>query len=138
MAVKKKVAPRVEEESLKVSSVKRRVPVLTIISTTFYITWIVIGILVMLLMFANFKQGAFDGVFAPRPSPQAVPDAPTETDIPGIGKVNISCVQQNLSSDAIQKIVTTGDSSQLTEDEKKALDQCISEKEVAPTPSPAG
>ncbi len=106
-----------------------------LLSTIFYIIWILIGLFMLLFIYGNFKQGAFRGLLkaAPTAQPQQM-QAPTETAIPGIGKVNIDCVQKSLTPQEIQKVVQTGDSSKLTADEKAKLDPCIVQKEEA-TPS---
>ncbi len=106
-----------------------------VFSVFFYFIWILIGLFVLLFIYANFKQGAFNGLFSPRPpQQQAQVQPPAETSLPGIGKVNIQCVQSSLSKEAIAKIVETGDASKLTADEKSKLDPCITQKEEA-TPS---
>ena len=106
-----------------------------VFSVFFYFIWILIGLFVLLFIYANFKQGAFSGLLNPRPpQQQAQVQPPTETALPGIGKVNISCVQSSLSQEVIAKIVEKGDASKLTADEKSKLEPCIIQKEEA-TPS---
>jgi hypothetical protein len=121
----------------KVSLPKMHVPLLTTISVVFYLIWIVVGLLILLLIFGNYRQGAFDGLFAPRPSAPAAAEQniPTETDLPGVGRVNITCVQDSLSAETIQKLVEAGNTSSLTADEKKQLDPCIIDAaEITPSP----
>ena len=109
-----------------------------VLSVFFYFIWILIGLLVLLFIYANFRQGAFNGLFSPRPPQQQTQvQPPTETDLPGIGKVNIQCIQDSLSKETIQKIVETGDASKLTDEEKGKLEPCITQKEEAsPSASP--
>ena len=103
----------------------------------FYVIWILIGIFFILFIIANFRQGTFRGLFSTPTTEQQQPvQAPTETTIPGIGKVNIACVQNALSSEAIQKILKEGNTSTLTEEEKTAFEPCIVEKETPSSPSP--
>ena len=100
----------------------------------FLIIWIPVGLFFVVFIYGNFRQGAFNALFAkPAPPPQAA-QAPTETTLPGIGKVNIACVQGALNSAAIQKIVTDGNTSKLTAEEKAKFEPCVVEKEDA-TPS---
>ena len=99
------------------------------LSVIFYIIWIVVGIALLLIIYGNFKQGAFKGLFsAPQPPPQV--ESPTETAIPGIGKVNIACVQSALTPESIQKILADGNASNLTADEKAKFEPCIVEAET--------
>ena len=121
----------------KVSLPKMRVSLLTTISVVFYLIWIVVGLLILLLIFGNYRQGAFDGLFAPRSSVPAAADQdiPTEIDLPGVGRVNITCVQDSLSAETIQKLDEAGNASSLTAEEKKQLDPCIIDTaETAPSP----
>lgn len=107
-----------------------------ILSVVFYIIWIVIGLLFLLFIWTNIRQGAFRGLFGgPAATAPGQVQTPTETVLPGVGKVNISCVQQALSAETIQKILQESSTSTLTDEEKAQLEPCIVEKEEA-TPSP--
>src|SRR3989344_7602716 len=107
------------------------------LSVIFYIIWIVVGIALLLIIYGNFKQGAFKGLFSPAPAPPAQTQAPAETTLPGIGNVNIACVQSALTTEAIQKIVKDGNTSNLTDEEKAKFEPCIMEAEQAtPEASP--
>lgn len=106
-----------------------------VFSVFFYFIWIIIGLFVLLFIYANARQGVFNGLFSPgQPQQQTQVQPPTETNLPGIGKVDIECIQNSLSKEAIAKIVEAGNTSKLTSDEKSKLDPCITEKEQA-TPS---
>lgn len=108
---------------------------LQILATLFFIIWILVGIFFLVFIYGNWRQGAFRGLLTkPQPVPQQQSQAPVETDLPGIGKVNIACVQNSLSTDAIQKLAQNGNTSTLTDDEKAKLEPCITQKEEA-TPS---
>ena len=67
-----------------------------------------VGIFFLWFIVANFRAGAFDQLIS-RPQPVSqTPDqsqTPAETTVPGIGKVNVACVQKNLSEDSIVKMV---------------------------------
>lgn len=104
----------------------------------FYLIWVLVGLYALLVVFANIRQGALKSLFAKPPSQETsqAPQAPVETTIPGIGKVNIECIQSSLTPDEIQKIVQTGDDSKLTAEEKAKLEPCIIEKAEA-TASPS-
>ncbi|OGD98373.1 hypothetical protein A3A49_01375 [Candidatus Curtissbacteria bacterium RIFCSPLOWO2_01_FULL_38_11b] len=107
------------------------------LAVIFYIIWIVVGIAMFLIIYGNFKQGAFRGLLSkPQPPPQQA-QAPTETTLPGIGKVNVACVQSALTTEAIQKILADGNTSKLTKEEKAKFEPCIVEAETAnPQASP--
>lgn len=108
------------------------------LSIVFYVIWILIGLFIIWFIFANFKLGAFDQLIGkPRASAQTQDQtqAPTETDVPGIGRVNIQCVQTNLQPDAIQKIVQDKSEKNLTDDEKKKLAECKVAGESTPAAS---
>jgi len=113
---------------------------LQFLATLFFAIWILVGIFFLIFIYGNWRQGAFRGLLAkPQPVPQQQSQAPAETDLPGVGKVNITCVQNSLSTDAIQKIVQSGNTSTLTDDEKAKLEPCIIQKEEASStasPSP--
>lgn len=103
----------------------------------FFIIWILIGLLILLFIWANIKQGAFDGLFRPRTQAPAQTQAPNEAKLPGIGTVNVECVQGSLTDEAIGKIVQEGDTSKLTDEEKGKLEPCIVQKEeTTPSASP--
>lgn len=114
------------------------VKLIKFLAVIYLLIWILIGILILIFIYGNFKQGAFNGLFSPRPPQQQTQvQPPAETDLPGIGKVNIQCIQDSLSKETIQKIVETGDASKLTDEEKGKLEPCIVEKEEAsPSASP--
>jgi hypothetical protein len=107
------------------------------LTTIFLLLWIFIGIFGSLVVIQSVKQGFLKGVFSSSvQTPASASQAPaqTEADLPGVGRVNIACVQQALSSDAIQKVLTAGNTDGLTDTEKTKLAPCI----VAPinaTPS---
>ncbi len=109
---------------------------LQILATLFFVIWILIGLFFLVFIYGNLRQGAFRGLFSSKQAQQqsSAASVPQETTIPGIGKVNISCVQNSLSSETIQKIVQTGNTSTLTDDEKAKLAPCIVAAEQA-TPS---
>ncbi len=109
------------------------------LAIVFYVIWIVIGLFILWFIFANFKLGAFDQLMGRvgQNSAQAVPQGqqPAETTVPGIGKVNIECVQTSLSEESILKMVKDKSSASLTDDEKAKLDKCIIEKDQGVTPA---
>lgn len=103
------------------------------LGTLFYFIWILVGLFFILFIIANIRQGIVQDLLKGKqtPPPQAQTQQPTEAPIPGIGKVNIECVQTALRVEAIQKIVQDGNTSKLTDDEKSKLEPCIVEKEQA-------
>lgn len=121
-------------EKIKVgeAKLKRANEILGII---FYAIWILVGLFFLLFIYGNIKQGALTGLFRPSKVQNEQAQPPTETTIPGVGKINIGCVQEALSTEAIQKILTSGNTSNLTDEERAKLEPCILEKEATPSPS---
>lgn len=108
-----------------------------VLATIFYVLWIAIGLFVALTIYSQIRQGVLSSMMAPASQAPQV-SAPAETNLPGVGTVNISCVQQALDSATIQKLVQAGDASTLTADEKAKLAPCITAAESpAPSTSPA-
>ena len=110
------------------------------LSLLFNIIWIIIGIFILIFIWANFKQGAFKGLLnqAPQQQAPAAAQAPTETDLPGVGKVNIECVQNSLSQETIQKLLTDGGTTNFTAEEKDKLAPCmVAGEEATPSESPS-
>ena len=149
MAVKRKLT-KIEDKSVKataqtskpillaVSSIRMTIAkiasfqmVSQLLSTVFYIIWILVGIFFLWFIVANFRVGAFDQLIS-RPQPVSHPpdqsQTPAETAVPGIGKVNVACVQKNLSEESIVKMVQEKSDKSLSDDEKKKLAECVLEK----------
>lgn len=139
----KKEQPKTEVAKTDVEQKKPKLSlkgVLLTLSTIFFVIWILIGSFVLVVIVQSVRQGAFAGLFsAPQSTPASVSaQAPSQTLIPGVGLVDVNCVKQALSSESIQKIVSEGNASSLTADEKAKLEPCILQKEAAsPNPSPA-
>lgn len=106
-----------------------------VLSTLFYIVWLVIGAFFLLVIWTQIKQGVLSSIVG-KPAAGQTPQVqtPTETDLPGVGRVNIACVQESLTQATIQKLVVEGNTSSLTAEEKSKLDPCIIE---AQSPSPS-
>lgn len=102
------------------------------LGTLFFLIWIFIGIFFMLLIYQSLRQGVLDGLFGVRPQQQV--QGPQEANLPGVGRVNVDCVQKALSNEALQKVLSSQGTSQLSDDEKNKLEGCIIAKETA-TPS---
>ncbi|OGD84422.1 hypothetical protein A2165_00655 [Candidatus Curtissbacteria bacterium RBG_13_40_7] len=104
-------------------------PINSILSTVFYIIWIIIGLFILLFIYANIKQGLLQNLFGSgtpqQQTQQQTSQMPTETDLPGVGTVNIECIQNSLSEEAIQKLISQNGASTLTEEENKSLEPCI-------------
>ncbi len=105
----------------------------------FLIIWIFIGLFVSTLLALGFKRGMFDYVlFGKVPQAQQAPnvEAPTETTLPKIGKINIPCAEAALTPESIQKLVGEYDYdiTKLAPEEKTEFEKCIVEPPQA-TPS---
>lgn len=104
----------------------------------FLVIWILIGLFVLTFIVQGTKRGMFDYVlFGKVPQTQAAPqvEAPTETSLPKIGKINIACAEKALKPESIQKLVGEYDYdiTKLSASEKTEFEKCILEK---PQPSP--
>ncbi|MDO8487325.1 MAG: hypothetical protein Q7S45_03465 [Candidatus Curtissbacteria bacterium] len=119
---------------LKINYTEKLQKVNIYLATIFLLIWIFVGLFASLVVLQSVKQGFLNGIFSKAQAPVSQTQPQTEADLPGVGKVNIACTEQALSQDAIQRVMTRGDTSVLTADEKAKLEPCI----VAPastTPS---
>lgn len=95
-----------------------------ILALIFLVLWISIGgffsFLIMENLKAMAKQKVTDSI-----GTQMDQSIPTETSMPGIGNVNISCVEKAVSSDIIQKVFTDEGTNNLSVDEKTKLEACV-------------
>ena len=107
--------------------------VIGVLAIAFFTIWIVIGLVFLLFIFANFRQGAFNGLLGGASGSQVSPQvsAPAEVDLPGVGMVNVECVQASLSQESILKLQTDGGTDNFTADENAALETCIVESDAA-------
>lgn len=106
--------------------------IIGVLAIAFFTIWIIIGLLFLFFIWANIRQGAFSGLLSGTPPQQQGPPAsqiPTETDLPGVGIVNVECVQNSLSEEAIQKLVSDGQAA-LTDEENTAFEPCLVEPEI--------
>lgn len=133
-----KIKPDFSKIKNYLPNIKRVVAIInfsSLLSIIFYIIWILIGFFILWFIYANFRLGAFDQLIGRQSQVSAQVDPqtqqPTETTVPGIGKVNIECVQTSLSEDSILKMVKDKSNASLTDDEKTKLEKCIIEKEQA-------
>jgi len=110
----------------------------TTLAIIFYLQWILIGLFFLLLIYGQIRQGVIQSILGQPATSQTVQDSqiPTETSLPGVGLVNIECVQNTLSDETIQKILTDGTTNTLTEEERTSLQPCIVEPEASPIPTP--
>lgn len=136
MPIRKNVS-KVSEEKLATPTRPRLHKINDLLATLFYSIWIVIGVFLILVIVSEVRQGALKSLIS-GPSqtqqPASSAQAPTETDIPGIGTVNIACVKSALSADSIQKILTDGNISGLSSEEKTKFEPCVV---AAASPIPA-
>ncbi|OGD83412.1 hypothetical protein A2165_02375 [Candidatus Curtissbacteria bacterium RBG_13_40_7] len=103
----------------------------------FFVIWILIGLFFILYIVAGFRQGAFSSLLSSNPQQQQQEtSAPTEAPLPGIGTVNIACVQEALSEESIAKIFEEQSTASLTDEEKAKFEPCIVEKEQPASPTP--
>lgn len=111
--------------------------IVLILASIFFIIWILIGIFILLVIIQGFRQGTYQQYLNPQKrdtaqDPQS--QAPNEVALPGIGTVNVECVQTSISTESISKLVETGSTDSLEGEEKAKFEKCIVEKD---TSSPA-
>lgn len=116
----------------------RRLGVIKPLKFMFLVIWILIGIFVLAFIVQGTKRGMFDYVLfgkVPQNSQAPSAEAPTETELPKIGKINIACAESALKPESIQKLVGeyAYDISKLEATEKTAFEKCIV---APPQPSP--
>ncbi len=89
----------------------------------------------LVFIYGNIRQGFLTQLFGPTREQvqQQNPAVPTQTNLPGVGTVNIECVQNSLTPDAIQKLISDGQAA-LTEEENAAFKSCIVEPELTEDP----
>jgi len=144
-----RVAPNFKEQmsvlgKIKLPKVKMMVkPILrgivASLASVFFVIWIAIGLFVGILMIQSFRHGVFNTVlFGPTAADnsQAQSQAPKEANLPGVGRVDVSCVRAAMSQQSIQKLVESQNMSVLSADEKAKLDPCIVQKEATPSETP--
>lgn len=107
----------------------------SVLAIIFYIIWIPVGIFFLWFIVANFKLGAFDQLMGVQRAPTVQTDQGeiAETEIPGVGKVNVACVQETLSEESIMTIVNESSDASLSEEEKGKLKTCLV-GEASPSP----
>ena len=106
-----------------------------ILSLIFHLIWIVIGLFILVLIYGQIRSGALSqAIGMGQPTGNYQSSAPTETDLPGIGRVNVDCVRTGLKPESIQKILESSSSAGLSADEKATLDKCIV---TSSSPSPS-
>ena len=119
----KKVSESVQ--NIRIVAVPRTMMILAAI---FSVTWTLIGLSILTLLVQGQRKGAFLGLTNPPTTQgqgQTQQQVPTETVLPGIGRVNIACVQSALSPESIQKLVSSGNISVLEGEEKTKFEACL-------------
>lgn len=106
------------------------------------VIWFIIGLYFLPILFTSVKSGQYLaslGISQPTPAPEASSPSTTEATLPGIGKVNITCAQNALPVEALQKIVADKNLSSLTDEQRKKFEPCVTQADTAsPAASPSG
>lgn len=97
-----------------------------ILLLSFVVLWIIIGGFFIWFIGANFSHGSFEGLMKKPQAETAASEkfSPTEVNLPGVGQVNVSCVQGSLPEESIVKVIQQGNTDSLTADEKAELEKC--------------
>lgn len=106
------------------------------LTPVFLVIWIIIGLFFLLVIYSQVKQGAVRQLIS-TPKQEAAPqvEGAKETTLEGIGKVDIACVTEKVTSENIQKAIDAKSIDVLEGEDKTKFESCIVEKEVA-SPSP--
>lgn len=104
--------------------------VIKLIAISYLVIWVLIGLFVLTFIVQGTRKGMFDYVLfgkAPQTPAGAQATAPTETDLPKIGTINIACAEKALKPESIQKLVGEFDYdiNKLSSDEKTEFEKCI-------------
>lgn len=153
MARRKKVQPAVIDEEVdtfeqtpKTTISGTRPSITQVLQTAlvylgviFFVLWTLIGLYFIPVLFRTIQTGqyALMAGIAATPTPVPDPTPQTEADLPGIGRVNIACVQEALSSDALQKVITEQSTNSLNDEEKQKFQACVVAS-ASPAASPSG
>ena len=116
----RKVADSVQK--VKIVAVPK---VMMILAAIFLVTWTLIGLSILTLLVQGQRRGTFSGLTNAPAAQSQTPQVPTETEIPGIGRVNVACVQSTVSPESIQKLLSAGDISVLQSEEKTKFETCL-------------
>lgn len=109
-----------------------------ILSLTFYVIWIVIGLFILMVIYSGVKQGAYSNLLSPKQEdvqPEVTNQSPTEVDIEGVGKVNVECTQKSLPNESIQKLVESKDINSLSTEDRQKFEQCLVKESPNPSDS---
>jgi len=105
--------------------------IIKVLAALFFVIWIIIGLFFLLTIYQGIKQGSFSPLSGSNNQGQIQQPsvAPTESDIPGIGRVNIACVQESVSQDSIVKVLEEQDINVLDSEERENFEACIVDSE---------
>lgn len=109
-------------QNIKIVAVPK---VMMVLVAVFLGAWILIGLFILVFIFQELRRGAFPTLTRAVGEQQTQTQVPTETEIPGIGRVNIACVQSALSLESIQKLLSAGNISALGDEERSKFEACL-------------
>lgn len=96
--------------------------------------WIFLGGLFSIFIIRSFRDGSLQKLLSAQQTQQAQTQQqatqeqtqrPTEANLPGIGRVNIACVQEALSDSSIKNLVQAENVKVLTAEEKARFEKCL-------------
>lgn len=96
-----------------------------ILAAVFLVTWILIGLSILILIVQGQRSGVFSSLTNAPAAQNQSPRVPTETEIPGVGRVKIACVQSALKPESIEKLLSAGNISVLEGEEKTKFEACL-------------
>ena len=128
MPIKKVTSEKKSVENVQAVKIVAVPKVMMTLAAIFLITWTLIGISLLLLVVQAQRKGTFKGLTNPaqtQSQSQTQQQVPEETEIPGIGRVNIACVQNALPIESIQKLLSAKDISALEGEERTKFEACL-------------
>lgn len=130
MPIKKTTSEKKNNENVQAVRIVAVPKVMMTLAAIFLVTWTLIGISLLLLVVQAQRKGTFKGLTNPaqaqsQTQSQNQQQVPEETEIPGVGRVNIACVQNALPIESIQKLLSAGNISALEGEERTKFEACL-------------
>lgn len=99
-----------------------------LIAVASMIIWIFVGGLLSIFIVQGWRSGLLERFLSTEPPRQVQQEkvpTPIEANLPGIGRVNIECVQTALSNSSIKNMIQAENTNVLKEDEKTRFEKCV-------------
>lgn len=107
-----------------------------VLGTIFLVLWIFIGGFFSFSIVQNLQMMAGQNNIGPIDN-TSQSELPQETQLPGVGKVNVACVQSEVSPEVIQKVFQDNGTENLSEEEKSTINNCVVKEDIEEASEPA-